>query len=125
MNKKLIQHQYKKNIDLLSEYDRLYYDISSPKVSDDKYDNLKKSILELEKKYKFLKSPKTPSQTVGYKPSKNFLKSLHRIPMLSLSNAFTEEDLVNFEKNYKFSQKKRISRYYIVLSQKLMEFQHH
>ena len=40
MNKKLIQDQYKKNIDLLSEYDRLYYDISSPKVSDDKYDNL-------------------------------------------------------------------------------------
>ncbi len=98
MNKKSIQDQYKRNLDLLNEYNRQYYDSSTPKVSDHEYDNLKKSILELEKKYKFLKSLKSPSKTVGYKPSKNFLKSLHRIPMLSLANAFTEKDLENFEK---------------------------
>ena len=38
------------------------------------------------------------SQVVGYKPSKNFNKYPHKVPMLSLANAFTEEDLINFEK---------------------------
>ena len=52
----------------------------------------------LEKKYKFLKSKNSPSEYVGYKPSKNFKKFLHKIPMLSLANAFGEEDLLNFEK---------------------------
>ena len=45
-----------------------------------------------------LKYKKSPSKTVGFKPSKNFKKALHRIPMLSLANAFSEEDLLNFEK---------------------------
>ena len=91
MNKKKIQDQYKKNIDLLNEYNRLYYDKNKPKVSDYKYDELKKTVLELERKYKFLKSLKSPSETVGYKPSKNFIKSQHRVPMLSLANAFSEK----------------------------------
>ena len=52
----------------------------------------------LEKKYKFINSEKSPSKTVGYKPSKNFKKVEHRVSMLSLSNAFSEEDLNNFEK---------------------------
>ena len=98
MNKKKIQDQYQKNIDLLNEYNRLYYDKNKPKVSDYKYDELKKTVLELERKYKFLKSLKSPSETVGYKPSKNFIKSQHRVPMLSLANAFSEKDLENFEK---------------------------
>ena len=59
---------------------------------------LKKEILDLEKKYNFLKSKNSPSKNVGFKPSKNFKKSLHKIPMLSLGNAFSEEDLINFEK---------------------------
>ncbi|MDC0326815.1 NAD-dependent DNA ligase LigA, partial [Candidatus Pelagibacter sp.] len=45
-----------------------------------------------------LSSKNSPKQIVGYKPSKNFNKVKHRIPMLSLSNAFDEEDLLNFEK---------------------------
>ena len=52
----------------------------------------------LEKKYKFINSEKSPSKTVGYKPSKNFKKVEHRVLMLSLSNAFSEGDLNNFEK---------------------------
>ena len=60
--------------------------------------NLKHDILSLEKKYKFINSEKSPSKTVGYKPSKNFKKVEHRASMLSLSNAFSEEDLNNFEK---------------------------
>ena len=53
----------------------------------------------LEKKYTFLKSKYSPSKILGHKPSKKFLKKSHKVPMLSLSNAFSEQDLNNFEKN--------------------------
>ncbi|MDC0876174.1 NAD-dependent DNA ligase LigA [Candidatus Pelagibacter sp.] len=98
MIKKEIQEQYNQKIKLISKYNKFYYDRSEPIVSDHKYDELKKDILLLEKKYRYLKSKNSPSVTVGFKPSKNFNKSLHRVPMLSLSNAFSEEDLFNFEK---------------------------
>jgi DNA ligase (NAD+) len=62
------------------------------------YDLLKKEILELEKKYKFLTHIRITIKKVGYKPSKNFKKVTHKVPMLSLGNAFSENDLINFEK---------------------------
>ena len=98
MDKKEIETNYKKKIKLLTNYNKNYYDKSSPLVSDKEYDNLKQDILLLEQKYKFLNSSNSPSKIVGYKPSKNFKKSLHRVPMLSLGNAFSEDDLINFEK---------------------------
>ena len=98
MNKKKIQKDYNKKIKLFNDYNKYYYDDSSPIVSDKEFDELKQNILLLERKYNFLNSKKSPSQIVGYKPSKNFNKLRHRIPMLSLSNAFDEKDLLNFEK---------------------------
>ena len=97
MNKK-IEINYKKKINLLQIYNKKYYEESDPAVSDEEYDTLKKDILLLEQKYKFLNSEKSPSRTVGYKPSRNFNKVVHKVPMLSLSNAFGEKDLLNFEK---------------------------
>ena len=98
MNKKAIEVEYNKKIKLYNKYNKHYYNNSSPKVSDKEYDELKHDILLLEKKYEFINSEKSPSKTVGYKPSKNFKKVEHRAPMLSLSNAFSKEDLNNFEK---------------------------
>ena len=98
MNKKAIEVEYNKKIKLYDKYNKYYYNNSSPKVSDKEFDELKHDILSLEKKYKFINSEKSPSKTVGYKPSKNFKKVEHRASMLSLSNAFSEEDLNNFEK---------------------------
>ena len=98
MNKKKIQIEYSEKINLINKFNKFYFDDNNPKVSDLKYDELKKEILELEKKYKFLKSNKSPSKVVGFKPSKNFQKITHRAPMLSLTNAFGREDLINFEK---------------------------
>ena len=103
MKKEKIQDEYNKKIKLFKEYNKFYYDQNNPVISDSDYDDLKKTIILLEEKYNFLKSEFSPSKTVGYKPSKSFKKSLHRTPMLSLANAFTEEDLLNFEKkNPKF-----------------------
>ena len=98
MEKKKIEDLYNKKIKLLNQFNKFYYDLSKPKVSDQDYDKLKNEIVLLEKKYKFLKSTNSPSQKVGFKPSKNFKKLPHKVPMLSLSNAFSEEDLKNFEK---------------------------
>ena len=98
MDKIKIKKIYEEKINLLSKYNLFYYDKSKPKVSDQQYDSLKNEILLLEKKYKFLKSQNSPAKAVGHKPSKNFKKFQHRVSMLSLSNAFSEEDLKNFEK---------------------------
>ena len=98
MNKSLIKKKYKKKIDLLNYYNQKYYSENISEISDLNFDNLKKEIVSLEKKYSFLKSKKSPQVQVGFKPSKNFKKVSHKVPMLSLSNAFTETDLINFEK---------------------------
>jgi DNA ligase (NAD+) len=98
MNKKKIKIEYGKKINIINNLSKFYYNDNNPKVTDQKYDELKKEILELEKNYKFLKSEKSPSKVVGFKPSKNFQKIAHRVPMLSLANAFGKDDLINFEK---------------------------
>ena len=98
MNKKDIQEKYNKKIKLIRKYNKFYFDKNESIVTDKDYDQLKKDIFLLEEKFKFLKSETSPSNLVGFKPSKNFAKVLHRVPMLSLANAFTKDDLVNFEK---------------------------
>jgi len=98
MNKKIIVSDYKKKIKLITNYNHSYYNDNKSIIADSDYDKLKKEILLLEKNYEFLKSKKSPSLSVGFKPSKNFKKINHRVPMLSLNNAFSEEDLRNFEK---------------------------
>ena len=98
MNKTSIKKDYSQTIDNLRKYNQAYYEKDSPIISDQQYDILKKKIIDLENKHKFLKSKESPTQSVGFKPSKNFQKVKHKVPMLSLGNAFNEEDLKNFEK---------------------------
>ncbi len=98
MNEKLLKKEYLKKISQFQKYNLAYYDKSNPIVADSEYDKLKNEIINFEKKYDFLRSPNSPSSTVGFKPSKNFKKIKHKVQMLSLSNAFDEEDLINFEK---------------------------
>jgi len=98
MKKEEIKKIYKEKINLIRRYNLYYFDKNTPLVSDQEYDQLKHQILSFEKKYKNLQSKYSPSNLVGHKPSKNFKKSKHRTPMLSLANAFSENDLHNFEK---------------------------
>ena len=98
MDSDLIKKKYKKKLDLIKYYNQKYYNENISEISDSDYDILKKELITLEKKYGFLKSKYSPQIQVGYKPSKNFRKVTHRVSMLSLANAFTEEDLNNFEK---------------------------
>ena len=98
MNKDAIKKKYKEKIKLYKLYNKKYYSENIAKITDAKFDLLKKEIIEIEKKFDFLNDEDSPSKNVGYKPSKHFKKILHRAPMLSLANAFDENDLVNFEK---------------------------
>ena len=98
MDKKQITKDYLYKIKLLEKYNKNYYDKDSPIVSDQEYDFLKKNTIDLENLHKFLNNKQSPTKTVGFKPSKNFEKVKHKVPMLSLGNAFNEEDLKNFEK---------------------------
>ncbi|WP_440635343.1 NAD-dependent DNA ligase LigA [Candidatus Pelagibacter sp. HIMB1746] len=113
MNKKELKKKYLEKVKILNNYNKNYYVNSKPIIDDKNYDDLKNEILDLENKFEFLKSKSSPSVAVGHKPSKHFKKSPHRVPMLSLGNVFSEEDLVNFEKKlYNFlslSKKEKIS----------------
>ncbi len=93
-----IKEDYLKKIKIFEKYNKYYYSESKPLVSDSTYDLIKQEILDLEKKYPFLKNSSSPSIVVGFKPSKNFIKVDHKVPMLSLGNAFDKNDLINFEK---------------------------
>ena len=93
-----INQKYLKKIKLFHKYNKNYYDLNEPLVEDSTFDELKLEILNLEKKYEFLNHKDSPRNSVGFKPSKLFQKVKHKIPMLSLSNAFDREDLINFEK---------------------------
>ena len=113
MSEKDIEKKYKKKIRLINRYNKFYFNESNPIVSDQEYDELKAEILSLESNNKSLKSIKSPSKNVGYKPSKNFKKITHRVPMLSLANAFGREDLINFEKKiFNFLSKKDFHIFY-------------
>ena len=96
-----IKKIYNNKIKEFNKHNELYYSKDKPLILDNEYDQLKKSILDLEKKYSFLKHKNSPSKTIGYKPSKNFLKQKHKVPMLSLSNIFDQNDLNNFQKKIK------------------------
>ena len=98
MSRDKIKKDYSKKIKLFEKYNLHYYDKSKPLITDEEFDNFKKEIINLEKNYSFLKSNKSPGNSVGFKPSKIFKKVKHKSPMLSLGNAFDEEDLINFEK---------------------------
>ena len=93
-----IKKKYFEKIDEYRKHNQLYYENSRPKINDNEYDKLKKEIINLENKFPYLKSKFSPNNSVGYKPSKAFAKYKHKVPMLSLSNAFYPTDIKNFEK---------------------------
>ncbi len=98
MKESKIKDFYREKIDELKKHNKLYFEKSSPKISDKEYDEIKKEILQLEKKFPYLNSIFSPSNSIGFAPSKKFVKSSHRVKMLSLSNAFDIKDITNFEK---------------------------
>ena len=76
--------------------DALYYQDDNPALSDAAYDALRKELIALETEYPHLVKKNSPTQSVGVKPIGKFGKITHRVSMLSLDNAFTDEDVTDF-----------------------------
>ncbi len=85
----------------LKEQNRAYYQEDDPNISDAEYDGLMLQLKELEAAYPDLVKEDSPTQTVGAASSRGFGKVLHAVPMLSLDNAFSNEDLREFETRVK------------------------
>jgi DNA ligase (NAD+) len=83
---------------LLNQYNYEYHVLDQPSVPDAEYDRMMNELLNLEEENPELKSDDSPTQRVGGPPLEGFQKVEHRVPMLSLGNAFGEDDLKDFDR---------------------------
>ena len=86
---------------LISHHDERYYVHDQPEITDYEYDQLFQELLDLEKKKADLDLSDSPSQRVGGAPIEAFQKKAHRLPMLSLSNTYSPEELMEFDQRTK------------------------
>src|SRR5690348_11879462 len=77
-------------------HDEAYYQDDAPSVTDAEYDALRQRFNAIEKRFPEFVSSESPSQKVGAAPSGRFKKVRHAVPMLSLDNAFAEQDVLDF-----------------------------
>jgi DNA ligase (NAD+) len=98
----LDQTEAAKRIEQLREeirkHDRLYYEEAAPIISDREYDRLYRELVDLEAQFPELITPDSPTQRVGGKPLQAFAQIQHRLPMLSLDNTYSEQEVVAFYK---------------------------
>jgi len=85
----------------IREHDYRYYVLADPAISDEEYDRLYKELQLLEKQHPGLITPDSPTQRVGNDLTKEFKPVKHKIPMLSLSNTYSEQELFDFDKRTK------------------------
>lgn len=83
---------------LLHQYGYQYYVLDNPTVPDAEYDRLMNELTDLEAKHPELITPDSPSQRIGGRPLEGFVKVEHNVPMLSLANAFNQQDLREFDR---------------------------
>ena len=94
--------EYKKKKKIFLDLNKHYYDLNRPVVDDASYDTLKKDLINFEENNKDIIGDNKVKNIVGYKPSDKFSKVKHDENMLSLDNAFTDEDISDFYNVTKF-----------------------
>jgi DNA ligase (NAD+) len=85
----------------LEEANYRYHALDAPTISDAEYDRLLRELIEIEEQYPELRDPSSPTQRVGAAPSSAFRAHVHRVPMLSLGNSFSLEELREFDARVK------------------------
>lgn len=88
-------------IEQINYHSNKYYNDDAPEISDYEYDNLMKELIKIEEENPQIKRADSPSSRVGGKPLDKFTQITHKIPMLSLSNAYSDKDLKDFDKRVK------------------------
>ena len=84
--------------ELIREHDHKYYVLAEPVISDEEYDKLIKKLEKLEAENPTLITPDSPTQRVGKDLTKNFRPVTHKVPMLSLANTYSEDELYDFDR---------------------------
>lgn len=87
--------------EVIKKHNYYYYVLDEPIISDFEYDHLMKQLIALEQEYPDLITSDSPTQRVGAKPLDEFQSARHLFPMLSLSNAFTDQELFDFDQRIK------------------------
>ena len=109
----------KKEIEELREeirkHNYQYYVLDQPLVSDYEYDQLMRQLIKFEQGYPQFVTPDSPTQRVGAKPLEQFMTAQHLSPMLSLSNAFSEQELLDFDQRIKKNISEQIYDYVVEL----------
>lgn len=85
----------------LHHHNHQYYVLDNPEIPDAEYDRLLRELQDLEKQHPELLTPDSPSQRVGAKPLEAFASIRHQVPMLSLDNAFSDDELREFDARLK------------------------
>ncbi|UCD55478.1 MAG: NAD-dependent DNA ligase LigA [Candidatus Omnitrophota bacterium] len=98
MEKRKAKEKISKLRNLIRYHDRKYFVKNKPEISDREYDRLYHELKALEKKFPELKIPDSPTQRVSEKPLKGFRHVRHAIPMLSMDNTYSHEELRDFDK---------------------------
>lgn len=98
MDKQSAEKRVQELHELLNQYNYEYHVLDNPSVPDAEYDRLMRELIELEEQFPELKTADSPSQRVGGAVLEAFEKVEHRVPMLSLANAFNEQDLRDFDR---------------------------
>ncbi|MBI3229698.1 MAG: NAD-dependent DNA ligase LigA [Burkholderiales bacterium] len=96
-----ILQQMQQLVSQLNQHAHAYYVLDNPSIPDAEYDKLFRQLQELEAAHPSLVLPDTPTQRVGGAPLPQFEQVTHGIPMLSLNNGFSEEDIANFDRRVK------------------------
>lgn len=104
----------------IRHHNKLYYQHDNPLISDAEYDKLMRELEKLEQEFPILKTKDSPTQKVGAAPLEKFAKVRHQVPMLSLNNAFDEEEVRDWEvRNCKFLGQKENEHLYYVCEHKI------
>ncbi|RMH41046.1 MAG: NAD-dependent DNA ligase LigA [Alphaproteobacteria bacterium] len=97
MDEATARHELSRLAEVLARAEAAYYQADDPIMADADYDALKRRNAEIEARFPHLKRADSPSDRVGARPAAGFAKIVHARPMLSLANAFDEDDLADFD----------------------------
>lgn len=96
-----MKERYEELIKLINQANYEYYVLDNPKVDDQMWDNWFQELLEIEENFPELRKKDSPSQKVGGEIISGFAKITHKVPLMSLSNVFNEEEILSFDEKIK------------------------
>ncbi len=114
-SKKEIEKEINQLRGVIRKHNYQYYVLDEPIISDYEYDKLLKRLITLEQKYPEFISPDSPTQRVGAQPLEEFKTARHLVPMLSLSNAFSDKELLDFDQRIKKNYSQQFFDYVVEL----------